>query len=59
MILYDAISVICKSVLATKVPESSAAGNLILSNKKIKIKETIIKQEDDIRFDHQKLYAYC
>ena len=37
------MSVICKIPLANNVPDKSAAGILIFSNKKIKINETKIK----------------
>ena len=42
--LYDAISNICRTPLATNVPESSAAGTLNLSKKNMNIKETIINK---------------
>jgi len=42
--LYEAISVICKKPLANNVPDSKAAGILILLKRKIKNKDTIISK---------------
>ena len=40
--LYDAMSDICKTPLATSVPDNSAAGTLNLSKKNMNTNETII-----------------
>ena len=52
-IVYEAISVICKNPLATKVPDNNAAGTLSFVKIKIIIIEAIIKIIRLIIFDSQ------